>query len=261
MLVDAGSGLFQICSMPAVAPPPPPVLPDQLALIIEGLRRVVAERAVERYRAGDRAATLLLNLVYARLGRLFQRFALLVAAFKAGRLPAAPASRRRADPDSRSSPGSSRGASSRASPEKLRLPGGFGWLLRLVPGHWTTGYGAQLQHWLADPEVVALLKEAPQAGRILRPLLRMLRIELPPVLRLPRRERRAAPPASPAVPDALPPDAAPASPRAPSPGARSDHWRASPELARLSDEELARRLADARAGPPLIRSRGRPRPD
>src|SRR6186713_1957533 len=102
--------------MPQVAPPPLPVLPDQLWLIIEGLRRVVAERAVERYRAGDRATTLLLNLVYARLGRLFQRFALLVAAVKAGRLPAVPASRRRADPDARSSPRLSPGAGSPASP-------------------------------------------------------------------------------------------------------------------------------------------------
>ena len=247
--------------MAYVAAPSSPVLPDQLALIIEGLRRVVAERAVERYRAGDRATTLLLNLVYARLGRLFQRFALLVAAIKAGRLPAAPASRRRADPDSRSSPGSSPGAGSPASPEKLRLPGGFGWLLRLVPGHWTTGYGAQLQHWLADPEVVALLKEAPQAGRILRPLLRMLRIELPPELRLPRRERRAAPPAAPAVSDALPPEAAPASPSGTRPEARPRPWPASPELARLSDEELARRLADLRARLLLIPTPYRPRPD
>ena len=56
--------------MPWVAPPPLPVMPDQFVQMIAGLRQVLAERAVERYRAGDQATTLLLNFICARLGRL-----------------------------------------------------------------------------------------------------------------------------------------------------------------------------------------------
>jgi hypothetical protein len=47
---------------------------------------------------------------------------------------------------------------------------------------------------LEDPEMVALLAEAPEAaGRILRPLFRMLGVPLPPALRPPRRKRPAQP--------------------------------------------------------------------
>ena len=105
---------------------------------------------------------------------------------------------------------------------------------------------------------MALLKETPQAVRLLRPLLRMLLIELPPELQLPPRKPPPKPAASPAVADAPAPtpDAASAAPRGPGPGARPAFWPRSPELARLSDEELARRIAEARASLPLI-----PKPD
>ncbi|MBV8095775.1 MAG: hypothetical protein JOY71_02935 [Acetobacteraceae bacterium] len=104
-----------------------------------------------------------------------------------------------------------------------RLPSGFGWLIRLVPG--AAIYGSQLQHLLADPEMAALLADLPQAGRILRPLCRMLAIRLGPEMAAKRRRRsvsaagpadsegqpetrtvarscppRAIPPASPAAP-------------------------------------------------------------
>src|SRR5205823_4801734 len=110
-----------------IAPPPLPVLPDQFVQMIAGLQQVVAERAVERYRAGDGATTLLLNFICARLGRLSQRFALLVAAVLAGRLPATRAVRRRAEPGAGAPRGSSPGAGSRkpARPPEHRLPGGF----------------------------------------------------------------------------------------------------------------------------------------
>src|SRR5690349_4241997 len=96
--------------MPWVAPPPLPVLPDQFVQMIAGLRQVLAERAVERYRAGDQATTLLLNFICARLGRLSQRFTRLFAAVLAGRLPADRAGRRRAEPEADAPPGSGPGA-------------------------------------------------------------------------------------------------------------------------------------------------------
>src|SRR5690242_17113282 len=116
--------------LPWIAPPPLPVLPDQFVQMIGGLRQVLAERAVERHRAGDRATTLLLNFIIARLGRLSQRFARLVEAVLAGRLPATRPMRRRAEPEAEAPPGSSPGAGSRkpAPAPEHRLPGGFGWL-------------------------------------------------------------------------------------------------------------------------------------
>jgi len=55
-------------------------------------------------------------------------------------------------------------------------PGRFGWLVRLASYH-AAGYGSQLRAVLGQPEMIALLRAAPQAGRILRPVCRMLAVE------------------------------------------------------------------------------------
>jgi hypothetical protein len=79
-----------------------------------------------------------------------------------------------------------------APPEKLSLPRGRGWLGRLVPrvGHVSGG----LLQLMAEPEVLAFLEAAPQAGRLLRPLYWMIGMKLPPALQLPKREHH--PPAA-----------------------------------------------------------------
>ena len=145
----------------------PTSLSDRLALIIAGLRGVLAA-----HMAKDRSAVEVLFLAWARLGRLASRFEALVAAIRAGRLPSAPgpcgqAARDLELPRLESLP-------------PPRLPGGFGWLIRLVPG--SAAYGSQLQYLLADPELTALLADVPQAGRILRPLCQMLGIRPGPEL-------------------------------------------------------------------------------
>jgi hypothetical protein len=56
---------------------------------------------------------------------------------------------------------------------------------------------------MADPEMAQLVAAAPQAGRILRPLCRMLRVRRPAYLRPPRRAP-AQPEFSPAAPFAEP---------------------------------------------------------
>ena len=56
------------------------------------------------------------------------------------------------------------------------LPRRFGWLVRAV-GYQAAGYGSQLRTILGQPEMVALLEASPEAGRILRPLCRMLAVE------------------------------------------------------------------------------------
>jgi hypothetical protein len=60
-----------------------------------------------------------------------------------------------------------------------------------------------LNRLLADPEMAQLAAAAPQAGRILRPLCRMLRVKRPAYLRPPRRAP-AQPEFSPAAPFAGP---------------------------------------------------------
>ena len=57
------------------------------------------------------------------------------------------------------------------------LPRRFGWLVDLV-GYQAAGRGSQLAHLLADPEMVALVHDVPQARRILAPLCRMLGVTL-----------------------------------------------------------------------------------
>ena len=65
-------------------------------------------------------------------------------------------------------------------------------------GYEAAGYGSQLAALLAEPELQALLLAAPAAGRILRPLCRMLGVEpvgaLAPVAAdAPVRKRRVRP--------------------------------------------------------------------
>ncbi|MBV8092351.1 MAG: hypothetical protein JO110_03775, partial [Acetobacteraceae bacterium] len=158
-------------------PPLPPGLSDRLALIIAGLRSVVAA-----HMAKERSAVAVLFVAWARLGRLASRFEALVAAVRSGRLPPAPAARGRAERDLE--------LPRLEGLPPPRLPGGFGWLIRLVPG--ATVYGSQLQYLLADPEMAALVAEVPQAGRILRPLCRMLAIGRGAELVAKRRGRRAS---------------------------------------------------------------------
>lgn len=57
----------------------------------------------------------------------------------------------------------------------LRLPTGFAWLCRFVPGD-AASYAGQLRVVLAEPGMVALLASCPQAVRAVQPLCRMLGI-------------------------------------------------------------------------------------
>lgn len=71
----------------------------------------------------------------------------------------------------------------------VSLPSGRGWLVREL-GWEAAGFGSQLAHLLAEPEMQALIATVPGVGRILRPVCRILGYELaavttmvaPPVL-------------------------------------------------------------------------------
>lgn len=167
---------------------PSPSVADRVAGIIDALCI-----AVPTLIARDRSAGPLTILIYSRLRRLRARFAALAARVAAGTLPAA---RRRAAACPEMP------AARPMQPRTPRLlPGGFGWLARLVKG--AACFGGQLQHLLlTDPEMASLLAAAPQAGRILRSLLWMTAIRpLPEILRRPARPARSATPARAAFPD------------------------------------------------------------
>jgi hypothetical protein len=69
------------------------------------------------------------------------------------------------------------GAVSRASARAVvSLPRRFGWLVGLV-GYQAAGHGSQLAALLDAPEMLALVRDVPQARRILRPLCRMLGVD------------------------------------------------------------------------------------
>jgi hypothetical protein len=161
-----------------------------LTLIVAGLKKAAAARA-----GRDHAVAPLVMLLWTRLARLTARFDALVARLTAGH-PAAPA-RQRTRPAST--------APARKAPAAgLRLPRSQAWLIRLLPGE-AASYGCQLQALLADPQMAALLAAAPEAGRILRPLCRLLAIAPEGLLALPSAAGKPAPKPRPAKP-APPPE-------------------------------------------------------
>jgi len=166
---------------------------ERFAGILAWLNRALAAAAVK-----NKAAAPLVLLLWGRLNRLAARFAGIAARVAAG--TATP--RRRASPNP---------ASARPRKPYARLPRRFGWLVRLEREA-AAAAGSQLQHLLTDPEMAGILAAAPQAGRILRPLCRMLGINLPEPLRRtpPARRTPASPP-----PAASPSDPPPPPPRAP----------------------------------------------
>jgi hypothetical protein len=153
---------------------------DRFALIMEGLCRAIAARS-----AGGRVAGPLIILIWNRLSRMAVRFAALAARVRSGALPS-PAPVR--------TPAASRPASPRPS---RPLPDGFTLLVRLAPE--AACFGGQLQDLLSDPEMTALLSAAPQIGRLLRPLCRMLGVKPSPDL-LPPPSRNAGSPDRPRPP-------------------------------------------------------------
>lgn len=180
--------MFLICSVSTIATPA--TLADRFTDIIAGIRAAIREqRNVQPPSVGS-----VLFLVWLRMANMRKRFAVLVDKLRAGTL-AAPRQRQR---QRSASPAPA------AAPDAVKLPPqSAGWLIRLLPQPWHVNYWRDpLEKLLADPEMAALLQAAPQAGRILRPLCRMLLIPLPANLRLPKRKR---PPRKPAAKPQRPP--------------------------------------------------------
>ena len=89
----------------------------------------------------------------------------------------------------RSVTGPARARTARSAPatqarvRAARLPTRRGWLVREL-GWEAAGYGSQLAHLLAEPDMQALIAAMPGVGRVLRPLCRMLGMKLADVTML-----------------------------------------------------------------------------
>jgi hypothetical protein len=166
----------------------PPIV--RFASILDG-----ALKAIARHTAIPADVRRLLLLVYSWINRTKKRFAALAARVAAGKASPRP---RPASVTPRSK------GEAPEKPDKPRppsLPREKAWLLVLMK--WEIAcYRSTIMNWLEEPEVVALIQAAPQAGRLLRPLCRLLGIDLPPILKLPPRPRRPKPPKPEPTPEA-----------------------------------------------------------
>ena len=155
----------------------------RLAAIMAGMAAVVAHH-VAGLRAISSALVPMLSLLTWRLGRVAQRLDRLMLRWQAGTLPQPrPVRAPRRRPAAEASPP--------IYVPPIYVPQGHAWLIHLVQP--TAQYMPQLERFLADPQTRALVAAAPQAGRLLRPLCRMLAIAPPEWLRLPARPRPLQP--------------------------------------------------------------------
>ena len=142
-------------------------------MTLDGLYRAVAARSALSVLVGrgtEVLAVWLIRLVCFRVRRIETQILLLLEKFQAGTLviarPRTQAVR----------VGRGGGGLKGVRRAEGKVPRRFAWLLPLVPCE-AANYASQLRLWLAEPEMVALLKASPQARRVLKPLARMLGIE------------------------------------------------------------------------------------
>ena len=154
-------------------------LADRFAWLIDGLCKAIGGDAHSR-----RMDAALAWAIWNRVRLLGDRLIALAARVRAGKNPV----RRAAEVGVRQ--GSAEPIAAAAPRVPNRLPREFGWIRRLLPE--TAQYAGVLRYLLRDPETAALVEQAPQAGRILRPLCHLLGVQPPDFLR--RSVGAAAPP-------------------------------------------------------------------
>jgi hypothetical protein len=151
--------------------------------IIDGLRRMAHIRPLPV--AADR---LMLIVAYAWLFRTAIRFQRLHARWLAGKLRP-PVPRLAAPPARPAPPPAPDPAAPPQAPARPRLTRRRGWL-RHALGQDAGNFGSQIVHMLLRPDIPAFLAAAPQAGRLLRPLLHLIGTDIPAELALPPRPPR-----------------------------------------------------------------------
>ncbi len=153
-----------------------PDLARRVGLILAALAALAALVA-RRFLREPRLAALIIPL-WTRLNRAARRFERLMLGLAAGTLPR-PRTPRRGGPR-----------------QPRLLPAGRFWLIRAL-GPEAAACATQLQALLAEPTTTELLVRVPAAGRILRPLARLLAIGASAPRRRPARAVPAPPPAPP----------------------------------------------------------------
>ena len=164
------------------ATPNPPLHPlaDRFAWMIVWFNKLMALEANRRPEAGPFSGA-----TWSYLNRQSRRFAALVAKWQAGTLPAPRPPRPRARPV----------VERVAKPvTQFVLPRGANWFRKLYPDTAPPLAGTLSDLLHANPDMPALVAAAPQAGRILRPMCRMVGLPPPLYLQLPPRPRRPRPP-------------------------------------------------------------------
>ena len=175
-----------------------------LATLLGGILATL-RTGIARYAVGDSARAVLLNILAGRIARMAARFDRLFARWQSGTLPSqtgAPSRPARA------------GQLRPTSPPRLCLPTGRMWLFHVAQPPAALAL-SHLQHWMAHPDLPAFLEAAPHAGRLLRPLCRLVGLEaqpgVPAVLNLPAPPpfRPSPPPPPPHLGIIDPPEVAP----------------------------------------------------
>jgi hypothetical protein len=157
--------------------PNPTYAAERFTAIIEELCRALTKHARTRFISEP-----MLLLIWNRIMRLARHLASLAERVRTGRLSdPAPARSRGASPPSAGAP-----EQPYVDPSEV-LPRHFRWLVNMIPE--TEAVGVDLCWLLQRLEMEELIFAAPQVGRILRPLCRMLGVEPTAALRLPVRAR------------------------------------------------------------------------
>ncbi len=168
-----------------------PSLPQHLAGIVASLCAAMFWR-----RGHARHGSLLFHLE-AYLARLAARFERLYLRWQAGTLPR-PRAPKAHPPLAGASDAEppTRAARPRTPPIRPPVPRAHAFISRIVPDGWAIA--CQLEAMLARPDCAEFLAAVPRAGRLLRPLCRLIGTPLPPALALPPRRRKPRPRPEPA---------------------------------------------------------------
>lgn len=159
---------------PFTVPDTAPEMARRFAVIMAGLAALVARRFLRMpHLAG------LTLLLWGRLNRAVRRFHRTLTQPAKPRAKLAQAGRVRA------------GRTKDHLVRNRGLPSGRGWLVREL-GWEAAGYMAQLEALLAEPDMRAALATVPGAGRVLRPICRMLGVAAAAAPEVIRRPAQAA---------------------------------------------------------------------
>ena len=148
-------------------------LPGRFGAILASIQALIAARFLKN----PRYLPFLVPL-WSYIGRTRKRFARLLARAAEGRLP--------------------RPARPRATPREpaktpaFRVPAAHAWLIRAIPNE-AACCASQITCLLAEPGMAELLAATPGAGRLLRPLFRLLCITPPAALQSPPKPPRPKP--------------------------------------------------------------------